>query len=95
MAQITVSLTEASHDLFMEYAEDAGNWGGNPWVSEGNVECGRQRRGNLADLVKKGLIEIAEYEPPDCYVIFTKLGAKYAERNGVPPVYLGYDDTNL
>lgn len=77
-----IELTEESHKLFMEYAEDAGNWDGNPWVADGNVKCGRERRGNLSDLVKKGLIETAEYEPGSYYVIFTKLGKMYAKSRG-------------
>ncbi len=77
-----IELTEASHELFMDYAKDAGNWSGNPWVSDGNVECGPKRRGNLSDLVKKGLIETEEYEPGEYYVIFTRIGKMYAKANG-------------
>lgn len=78
-----IELTLASHALFMEYARDADNWDGNPWVSEGNVRCGRQRRGNVSDLIKKGLITTDEYEPGSDYVVFTDEGKRYAASHGV------------
>lgn len=82
-----IELTQASHELFMDYAKDADNWSGNPWVSTGNVECGAKRRGNLADIIKKGLIETHEYDEGEYYVSFTKLGKMYAKANGVDTQY--------
>lgn len=76
------ALTAASHDTFMMYAEDAGNWSGNPWVSEGNIQPTKEQRGNLSDLVKKGLIEICDYEP-GTYIEFTEAGKAYAAANGI------------
>ena len=76
------TLTDATLKTFMAYAKDAGNWGGNPWVSGGNVECTQAMRGNLADLVKKGLIEIHDHEgrgrAKDMYLTFTQEGVALA-----------------
>jgi len=49
----TMQLTADSLKTFLLYANDAGNWGGNPYVSGGNVKCTKSMRGNLSDLVKK------------------------------------------
>lgn len=75
-------LTKDSHDTFMLYADDAGNWSGNPWVSEGNIQPTKAQRGNLSDLVKKGLIEIVDYEP-GTYIKFTDAGKAYAGAHGI------------
>jgi hypothetical protein len=53
---MTTNLTSASLDLFLAYAEDAGNWSGNPWV-DGNVSLDAAGRGNLTDLKRKGLLQ--------------------------------------
>ena len=76
------NLTEASLDLFLAYAEDADNWSGMPWVSIGNVGVDKHARGNLSDLVKKGLIEIGESDG-DSYVTFTDAGKDLAAAHGV------------
>ena len=77
-----IEITEASKEVFREYAKDAGNWSGNPWVSEGNIQPTKAQRGNLGDLVKKGLIEIHESDKQK-YIIFTEAGIKYAETLGI------------
>ena len=76
------SLTQASLDVFLAYAEDADNWSGMPWVSIGNVGTDKQMRGNLSDLVKKGFIEIGESNG-DSYVTFTDAGKVLAAEHGV------------
>lgn len=76
------NLTAASHETFMLYAEDAANWSGNPWVSEGNIQPTKEERGNLSDLVKKGLIEIRRTDVGK-YIKFTPDGIAYASANGV------------
>ena len=75
------TLTTASHDLFMFYAEDAGEWSGTPWV-DGNITLTKQQRGNLSDLVQKGLMHVHAYDR-DNIVIFTDAGKAYAAEHGV------------
>ena len=80
-------LTPDSLRTFREYAEDASNWSGYPWVSAGNVTVTPAMRGNLSDLVQKGLIHIEDYEgrgrSDDMYVTFTDLGEAYAADLGI------------
>jgi hypothetical protein len=76
-------LTADSHKLFMMYAEDAPNWDGNPWVSDGNVHITKEQRGNLSDLVKKNMIQICDSDS-DSYIEFTDKGAEYAASHGFP-----------
>jgi hypothetical protein len=77
------TLTTASRETFRIYAEDAMDWGGNPWVSVGNVHCTREMRGNLSDLVKKELIEICDNEgrgrAADMFISFTETGRSLAQ----------------
>lgn len=78
----TINLTPASLDVFTRYAQDAGNWSGNPWVTAGNVSITNAERGNLSDLVQKGLIVIHDYEgkgrATDMYIEFTEAGQALA-----------------
>lgn len=85
----TITLTAASHDLFIEFAKDAGNWSGAPLVN-GNVEVDKQQRGNLSDLVQKGLVIVDETDDIvngrrqiDTWVFFTAAGVEYAAAHGV------------
>ena len=73
----TIELTAASLATFLEYADDAGNWGDEPWVSNGNIECTKEMRGNLSDLVKKGLIKICGNGKSQ-FIRFTAAGAALA-----------------
>jgi hypothetical protein len=83
----TIELTPASLETFLAYAADAGNWGGNPWVSAGNITPTKAQRGNLSDLVKKGLICIGDSEgrgrSRDQYLVFTATGLALAAAHGV------------
>lgn len=74
-------LTPASHDLFMEFANDAGNWSGTP-PTDGNVQMTNSQRGNLTHLKKLGLIITDEYDG-SAWVSFTEKGIAYAGQNGV------------
>lgn len=76
------ALTADSQATFALYAEDAGNWDGCPWVSIGNIDCTKAMRGNLSDLVQKGLINIHE-DDGDKYVAFTPAGVEYAATIGI------------
>ena len=76
------NLTAASLETFKTYAEDADNWSDCPWVSSGNVTCTQAMRGNISDLVKKGLVEVNDYEgrgmARDMYITFTDEGRTLA-----------------
>ena len=76
-----IKLTPASLETFLEYAHDASNWSFSPYVSTGNVHCTKQTRGNLADLVKKGLIEIEGDRGEEC-IWFTDAGVAFALSQG-------------
>lgn len=84
---MTEVLTPDSLETFLTYARDAPNWNGSPWVSHGNIDCTKQMRGNLSDLVKKGLVQIEDYEgrgrPKDMYVVFTAAGKALAAEHGI------------
>jgi len=76
-----MNLTQQSHDLFMEYADDACNWCGMPMVG-GNVAGSKARNGNLTDLKKAGLI--TTHTDDGCtFVVFTAAGKAYAAEHGV------------
>lgn len=75
----TANITEASLELLLELAEDAGNWSGMPpaWVT-------KAQRGNLTQLKKAGLLETTEPdERGDAFVIFTAAGKALAGEHGV------------
>jgi hypothetical protein len=77
-------ITKESLKLFIAYAQDAGNWSGYPYVSEGNIFPTKAQRGNLSDLAQKGLIEITdEWTPGINYIVFTEAGKALAAANGV------------
>lgn len=76
-----MELTEASLKLFLDFAKDAGDWSGTPLV-DGNVQTGTQLRGNLSDLIKKGLI--TTFKDEGCtWVSFTEEGKAFAKSHGV------------
>ena len=81
-----IKLTPASLDTFMQYAWDAGDWSYHPWVSQGNVTCTKAMRGNLSDLVQKGLIVIHEEGTRESYITFTEAGVALAAANGCDDV---------
>ena len=76
------ALTEQSLALFLWYAEDAGNWGGLPWLS-GNRDFTAADRGNLTQLKKAGLLRTQEHEPGQAYIQFTAKGAELAAEHGI------------
>lgn len=75
-------LTPSSLALFLDYANDAGNWGGTPLVG-GNVGGDlKAERGNLTDMKKKGYITTAS-EDGDTWVCFTAKGKALAAEHGI------------
>lgn len=75
------SLTAASLEIFLLYADDAVNWSGTPLVG-GNVQCSREARGNLTDLKRKGFI--TTFTDEGCvFISFTKDGVALAKEHGI------------
>lgn len=75
-------ITERSLELFLAYAEDAGNWGGTPLVG-GNVGGSKEDRGNLTQLKKAGLITTFSDEPGSHWIRFTDTGRALAAQHSV------------
>ena len=81
MNEKQISITEQSMNLFLAYANDADNWGGNPLVG-GNVGGSKEDRGNLTQLKVAGLIQT--FVDEGCtWVQFTEAGKKLAAENGI------------
>ena len=83
--KFNVNITATSHDVFMMYAEDAGNWGGVPMVGA-NVGGTKEERGNLTNLKKAGLIETFTDDdgPETCiWIEFTEAGLAYSLEHGI------------
>ena len=78
----TAELTAASLETFLVYARDAGNWSDTPLVSDGNITCTKEMRGNLTDLKRKGLILIGD-DGDGKFVVFTKAGSELAAQHGI------------
>lgn len=77
------AITEKSTRLFFAYAEDAGNWNGQPLVG-GNVGGSKEDRGNLTQLKKAGLIETDYDQYEDLtWIRFTDAGKEFADYLGV------------
>ena len=76
-----INITERSHQVFMDYAEDAANWNGNPLVG-GNVGGSKEERGNLTQLKQAGLIETWTDEGAT-WIHFTAAGKAYANEHGI------------
>lgn len=72
-----MNITEASKAMFIALAEDAGNWSGTPPV-DGNVQIGKEGRGNLTQLKKAGLISTFSWDG-DMWVQFEDAGKEYAK----------------
>lgn len=75
-------ITKTSHDLFLAFARDAGNWSGSPLIG-GNVGGSKEERGNLTQLKKAGLIETSNDGEGKDWLAFTDLGVDYAAEHGV------------
>lgn len=84
---VATTLTDKTLEVFKAYAKDAPNWNGKPWVTGSNVSFDKSMRGNIADLVKKGLILIHDYEgmgrSKDQYIEFTSEGIALATELGI------------
>jgi hypothetical protein len=74
-------LTEASKQLFLAYATDAGNWSGQPMIG-GNIPATPEARGNITDLKRKGFITTFRDRGSD-FIVFTEKGKSLAATHGV------------
>jgi hypothetical protein len=72
-----MQITDASLKLFLELAEDAGNWSGTPMA-----DVTAQERGNLTQLKRAKLLTtyVDEGTP---FAVFTPLGVELAAEHGV------------
>ena len=75
------TITPRSLDLFLEYARDAGNWGGSPLVG-GNVGGTKEDRGNLTQLKKAKLIRTFRQDGFD-WIMFEPAGIELAAAHGI------------
>lgn len=73
----SIKLTNASKELLVELWQDLGNWGGDVVLINGNVQVGSKRRGNLSDLIQKGLIELEEDDDKYTWASLTFEGVSY------------------
>jgi hypothetical protein len=80
---MTTTLTDRSLEVFLLYAEDAVWWSGMPFVLLSNVSFTDDMKGNLSDLVKKGLIEIDNRFDNDSHIEFTAKGKELATEHGI------------
>jgi len=73
-----IKLTEATHELFKRFANEAGDWAGCPLLDITDSE-----RGNLSDLKKKGLLTTIKDDDNVLvtWVNFTESGLKYIYDN--------------
>jgi hypothetical protein len=83
----TTELTEASKNLFLAYAKDAGNWNGMPMVGGNGQQCwwnvGRKSdAGNLTDLRQNGMVKTFRDNGCD-FIRFTDTGKAFAKENGI------------
>lgn len=77
-------VTTRSRQLFLDLAQDAGNWSGTPLLG-GNVPATKETRGNLTQLKRASLVttQVDEDDRSCTWVIFTDAGKAYAKSLGV------------
>lgn len=81
MALRDIKWTYGTKQLFIAYAEDAGNWAGNPLVG-GNVESSKELRGNLTQLKRLGLLTTFKSDGL-AWVAFTDYGLEIINELGI------------
>lgn len=74
-------LSNESLKLFLDYARDAGNWGGTPLVG-GNVDGSYEANGYLLHLKQAGLLT-TDRDGRDVWIYFTQKGYDFAAEHGV------------
>ena len=79
---MTMKITDESLRVFLAYAKDACNWGGEPLVG-GNVRGDKKaERGNLTQLKRAGLIETG-IDRGDVFIFFTAAGKALAAEHRI------------
>lgn len=77
-----MEITKTSLEVFLAYAKDACNWGGEPLVG-GNVGGTPEERGNLTQLKKAGLIKTFEEDRNTVFISFTDAGKALATKHNI------------
>jgi hypothetical protein len=86
------AITERSLDLFLAYADDAGNWNGEPLVGNVSLDSPAEDRGNLTQLKTAGLLYTFR-DAGQVWVIFTDAGRALATEHGIelpPPSFTSW-----
>lgn len=78
---MTLNITAASLVVFLDYANDAGNWGSTVLVG-GNVGGTKAECGNLTQLKRAGLITTSSDEG-EVWLSFTADGKALAAEHGI------------
>lgn len=81
MTAVKKPITQTSLQVFLAYANDAGNWSGTPCIG-GNVGGSKEERGNLTQLKRAGLIRTFRSDGCD-WIEFTAAGYDLAKENGI------------
>lgn len=81
---MTTTITEGSLKLFIELADDAGNWSGTPLFG-GNVGGDKASKGHLTHLKRLGLVRTeVDFDDSSCsWVYFTDAGKALAAEHGI------------
>jgi hypothetical protein len=69
---------------FLEYAADAGNWGGTPWVQHANVSGAgtKENNGYIVNMKKRGWITTWDQDG-EAVMYFTDEGKALAAEHGI------------
>ena len=81
MTTKAAAITAESLQVFLAYAKDSGNWGGQPLVG-GNVGGSKEERGNLTQLKRAGYIT-TQVDEGCTWINFTAAGVVLAHMYGV------------
>lgn len=70
---------------FLDYAADADNWGGSPWVRHANVDGAGtpENNGYICNMKKRGWIDTHNIEPGEAVIVFTVEGKAVAKKYGI------------
>ena len=74
-------ITKTSLAVFLAYADDAGNWNGQPLVG-GNVGGSKEERGNITQL-KRACLITTDIDEGNTWLQFTAAGKALALEHGI------------
>lgn len=72
-----MKITDTSLALFLDLANDAGNWSGTPLA-----DVTKEERGNLTQLKRAGLL-VTYVDNGDPFAVFTQAGVKFAAEHDI------------